>query len=411
MIAVRQVELREIATVEMGLSPKGVSYNRKGLGLPLLNGPTEFGPRHPSPRLYTDAGTRFAEPGDILFCVRGSTTGRMNWADQRYAIGRGIAAIRGPTDEETVYIRACLEVAMESLLMNASGSTFPNLGARDINGLVIPLHPARASIGRVVAAVDDLIENNRRRVALLEQMAQAIYREWFVHFRYPGRKYDELVDSPLGPIPVEWRVGTVDDICSRIQAGGTPSRSEPRYWNDPQIDWYKTGDLSDSALLGSSEQISNEAITESTARLFEPETILMAIYGSPTVGRLGLLLKESSCNQAALGLVANREVATTEYLWFALAALREHLNSLAQGAAQQNVSKAKVQDAPVLIPSRDVVSWFSACAGSPWRLSHSLAQQANVVARIRDAILPKLVTGAIDVSKLDLDALLEESAA
>lgn len=341
MIVVPHGPLREIASVEMGLSPKGASYNRDGLGLPLLNGPTEFGPRHPSPALYTAAGTRFAERGDILFCVRGSTTGRMNWADQRYAIGRGIAAIRGASDAETVYVRACLEVAMESLLMNASGSTFPNLSARDIKGLLIPIHQSRSSIGRLVAAIDELIEKNRRRIALLEQMAQAIYREWFVHFRYPGHEDAALVDSSLGPIPHGWRAGTVDDICLRIQAGGTPSRSEPRYWDNPQVDWYKTGDLNDSALLGSSERISGEAITESTARLFEPDTILLAIYGSPTVGRLGLLLNESSCNQAALGLVANPSVATTEYLWFALSALREHLNGLAQGAAQQTSARRR----------------------------------------------------------------------
>ncbi len=79
--------LGDVADVIMGQSPKGDTYNHDGEGVPLLNGPTEFGPKHPEPVLYTTAPTRFAEPGDILFCVRGSTTGRMNWADRRYAIG------------------------------------------------------------------------------------------------------------------------------------------------------------------------------------------------------------------------------------------------------------------------------------------------------------------------------------
>src|SRR5690606_11171786 len=91
--------LREIANIVMGQSPAGDTCNSHGVGIPLLNGPTEFGSHHPLPVQHTTAPNRFAEAGDLLFCVRGSTTGRMNWADQRYAIGRGIAAIhhkRGP---------------------------------------------------------------------------------------------------------------------------------------------------------------------------------------------------------------------------------------------------------------------------------------------------------------------------
>src|SRR5437868_9574371 len=86
--------LIDVADIVMGTSPPGDSCNSTGIGEPLLNGPTEFGPHHPTPVQYTTAPRRFAETGDILFCVRGSTTGRMNWADRRYAIGRGIAAIR-----------------------------------------------------------------------------------------------------------------------------------------------------------------------------------------------------------------------------------------------------------------------------------------------------------------------------
>src|SRR5680860_1026917 len=86
--------LGDVAHIVMGLSPKGDTYNNDGVGEPLLNGPTEFGAIYPSATLYTTDPSRFSEPGDILFCVRGSTTGRMNWADRRYAIGRGIAAVR-----------------------------------------------------------------------------------------------------------------------------------------------------------------------------------------------------------------------------------------------------------------------------------------------------------------------------
>src|SRR3954467_8508258 len=87
--------LSDIATIVMGQSPPGETYNRDRRGVPLLNGPAEFGNPHPVPVQWTTEPSRFAAEGDILFCVRGATTGRKCWSDQRYAIGRGLAAIRG----------------------------------------------------------------------------------------------------------------------------------------------------------------------------------------------------------------------------------------------------------------------------------------------------------------------------
>ena len=97
-------------------------------GVPLLNGPTEFGPHHPTPKQFTTSPRKYAHPGDILFCVRGSTTGRMNWANQEYAIGRGIAAIRHRQESALQpFVRAVIECELVELLAQATGSTFPNV--------------------------------------------------------------------------------------------------------------------------------------------------------------------------------------------------------------------------------------------------------------------------------------------
>ena len=240
-------------------------------------------------------------------------------------------------------------------------------------------------------------------------MARAIYREWFVKFRYPGHSDVLIVDSPLGQIPEGWTEGKISDLCVRVQAGSTPRRSTPEYWNDSAIDWYKTGDLTDGVLLGSSEKLSEVGLA--AGRTFEPETILMAIYGSPTVGRLGLLTSRASANQAALGLVANIDVCTTEFLWFTLESLRGYLNQIAQGAAQQNVSKQKVIGCDVLIPPREVIENFTLTVAPVWRLSHELARSIASLESLRNLLLPKLVTGQIDVSTLDLDALLAGATA
>lgn len=286
-----------------------------------------------------------------------------------------------------------------------TGAAQPKLNQANL--LRIPIRCPDVATQRRVAAVfdalDGLIENNTRRIEILEEMAQAIYREWFVNFRYPGHEDVPLVDSELGPIPDGWRICTVADLCDRIQSGGTPRRTEPAFWDGGDVPWYKTGDLTDSILLDPSEFITAEAVSRSTARMFEPETILMAIYGSPTVGRLGLVSTPSSCNQAALGLSAKLGVVTIEYLWFVLAERRTYLNRVAQGAAQQNVSKTVVCSVPVVLPPHELAKDFTDIAGPPWRLAHMLTRQNRALRATRDLLLPRLISGEVDVSGLDIE--------
>jgi type I restriction enzyme S subunit len=171
--------LGDVATIVMGQSPPGESCNKTGAGVPLLNGPTEFGPRYPIAVQWTSHPVRYAEKNDILFCVRGSTTGRMNVADRQYCIGRGLAAIRGRTDADTVLIHHALRFKLETLLRVATGSTFPNLSRHDIGNAEIPFPspPQREAIAGVLGAFDDKIESNRRISQLL---LEAVELEYFL---------------------------------------------------------------------------------------------------------------------------------------------------------------------------------------------------------------------------------------
>lgn len=99
----RVAPFSDIAAITMGQSPQGDDCNNDGVGEPLLNGPTEFGFYSPSPVQWTTNGKKHCAEGDLLFCVRGSTTGRMNWANQSYAIGRGLAAIHHKSDSKTSF--------------------------------------------------------------------------------------------------------------------------------------------------------------------------------------------------------------------------------------------------------------------------------------------------------------------
>lgn len=172
----------EVGRVTMGVSPtKSEVFEDPGVGLPLLNGPTEFGPVHPSPRQWASKWTREAESGDLLFCVRGSTTGRMNRAQMPYAIGRGLASIRGESTSDTRFLQYALEDGLDRLLSLTSGSVFPNIAAGDLRGFEVPWPeaPVRRGIVRVLRAIEDKIDANRRSMSLVEQLCAAEFAARF----------------------------------------------------------------------------------------------------------------------------------------------------------------------------------------------------------------------------------------
>ena len=190
--AVPSLNLGETAEVIMGQSPPGRAVSSRE-GVPLLNGPTEFGDHHPTTVQFTSDPRKQAKAGDILFCVRGSTTGRMNWADRDYAIGRGVAAIRHKTDLALQpFVRAVIERELPDLLAQATGSTFPNVSAAQLASIPFPtlkIEEQRAS-AHILGTLGDKIELNRRMNQTLEEMARALFKSWFVDFDPVRAKID-----------------------------------------------------------------------------------------------------------------------------------------------------------------------------------------------------------------------------
>lgn len=137
-------KLGNVAKIIMGQSPSGDTYNNNKIGTPLLNGPSEFGLYYPTPIKWTTEPTKTCQVNDILFCVRGATAGRMNWADQKYCLGRGLAAIR-PINDEIIspYLYRVLFLNYKLFQGRGRGSTFINISHSDLNDLEIPIPPQK----------------------------------------------------------------------------------------------------------------------------------------------------------------------------------------------------------------------------------------------------------------------------
>jgi type I restriction enzyme S subunit len=190
-----KVRLSDIAFIKMGQSPLGENCNEIGKGVPLLNGPTEFTNYSPVPKQFTTDSKRMSETGEILFCVRGSTTGRMNWSDRDYSIGRGLAAISHKKGKElNHFLKYLITSNLGAILRITNGSTFPNLTTDMLASFefIIPEISIQYDISKFLSSLDSKIEINNRINAELEAMAKTLYDYWFVQFDFPdetGKPY------------------------------------------------------------------------------------------------------------------------------------------------------------------------------------------------------------------------------
>lgn len=406
--------LADITDIIMGQSPKGETCNANGQGIPLLNGPTEFGGHHPIPLQYTADPRKIAKTGDILFCVRGSTTGRMNWADKVYAIGRGIAAIRHKKGREyQPFIRAVLDHKLPELLATATGSTFPNVSRKQLQDLDILIPPAdeQRSIACILGTLDDKIELNRQINKTLESIAKAVFKSWFidfdpVHAKMEGREPygmdaettalfpDSFEDSSLGKIPEGWRVAPINTCCQRIQNGGTPKRGENTYWEPATIPWLTSGEVRQSIIVKTENFMSELGLEKSSAKWLPSDSTVVALYGA-TAGQVSFVSTDLTTNQAVCALIPKKYYRYFNYL--TLKNIVHELSHQARGSAQQNISKQIVESVKVIIPTEDILRCFDSFAALYFNKWIANLKSNDTLATLLDTLLPKLLSGEIRV--------------
>ena len=271
------------------------------------------------------------------------------------------------------------------------GAVQPKLPITNILSIQLPLPPlsTQRKIAAVLSSLDDKIENNRKICANLEAQAQAIFKSWFVDFEPFG-----------GKMPQGWKMEPLEGMAERIASGGTPRTKEESYYKG-LIRWYSTKELKDCFLFDSEKHISEDAVANSAAKVFPRNTILMAIYAAPTVGRLGILDSESTFNQAAVGIVARREIGYA-YLYLQLLNAREGLNLMAVGSCQQNLNVGVVKSYQVLRPDNVILCKFNNLVDGLFDEIRALTKGSRSLAAMRDALLPKLMSGEIDVEKVEV---------
>ena len=249
-------------------------------------------------------------------------------------------------------------------------------------------------IGEVLRAYDDLIENNTRRIAILEEMARRIFEEWFVHFRAPGCEGAPMVESDIGPIPQGWEASSIGSLYTTT-SGGTPTRKRPELFGG-EIRWVKTKELLDGPIFETEERITQDALDASSAKLLPSFSVLVAMYGA-NIGQLGVLVEPAATNQACCAIIPQGPTGWA-YSFLALKNARQKLIDLRSGAAQQNISQAIIRSFQLVHASDEIHGRFEELVAPFLLLSFNLHRQNANLRTQRDLLLPKLISGEIDIS-------------
>lgn len=274
-----------------------------------------------------------------------------------------------------------------------SGSAQPGMNAKVFGKFRIPFfnYDIQKRLSNILRTYDKLIDNNNKRIKLLEQMAENLYKEWFVRFRFPGYEDTEFEDG----MPRGWvreKIGLHYNTCS----GGTPSRKHEEYYTEGTIPWVKTGEIKDGIIIHTDECITEAGIKGSSAKLLPQGAVVMAMYGV-NIGMLAYLDSEMTCNQACCVFNDKNEINSRHYLFHYLYSIRDYLLLIGFGAAQQNLSQDLIKKVKIVIPPAELIKEFDKQKEPLYQTIRALMMQNDKLIKQRDALLPRLMSGKLEV--------------
>lgn len=290
-----------------------------------------------------------------------------------------------------------------------TGAAQPKLSQRNLREVEIPapgLEDQRG-VAAVLDALDDLIEYNRRRVEVLEEMARAVYREWFVHFRFPGHEDATFVDSDLGPIPEGWDVVPLGSIATADRTTVHP-KDEPETWfAHCSIPAFDDGQLPASE-IGESIRSGKYAVTE-------PAVMVSKL--NPRIPRTWFIepTGPSPCVASTEFVILRPEgPRSLEWVYGTVTSpsFQDRLTQLSGGTSgsHQRLRPAEMLAIEVVDPPQELIGRLTGLLRPSLAIARRLRDNSERLAAIRDLLLPKLVTGKVDVSNLDLDAVVSRAA-
>ncbi|HHF3048404.1 TPA: restriction endonuclease subunit S [Vibrio alginolyticus] len=380
--------------------------------------------RYVSDETYTNWFRGHPQPGDMIFVCKGSP-GRVNWVPDpvNFCIAQDMVAIRADTTKVyPKYLFALLrsQASQQKILNMHVGSLIPHFKKGDFGNLYFELPEDLEYQKKVGDAYFDFclkIESNNQLNQTLEEMAQAIFKSWFVDFEPVKAKMngeqpegmdaataslfpDKLVESELGLIPEGWDIATIKDFGS-VVCGKTPSKKNADFYGG-DVPFIKIPDTHGKVFITETTDTLTQAGDESQPKKRIPENSI-CVSCIATVGQVFITTKPSHTNQQ-INSVVPHDANSLYYLLFKFKGLNKHFHDLASGgSATLNMNTRTFSNVELVRPTADVMEAFHNTIGGLMQKMLTNQLENATLAELRDTLLPKLLSGEIelDVEKVN----------
>jgi type I restriction enzyme S subunit len=307
---------------------------------------------------------------------------------QRVCRIRGVAGVA-----RTNYLRYALSTPefLAHIDRVTTGANIPHISGKDIAGyeVRIPSLDEQDLAIKFLGAFDGLIENNQRRIALLEESARLLYQEWFLKFRYPGCESNQRA----GALPLGWQAGVAHDFL-QVLSGGTPNTAVEHYWGGG-IPFFTPKDCSGSLyVLDTEKTLTEDGVAACNSRLFGKETIFITARG--TVGKVALAQRPMAMNQSCYALVP-RYGLDNLFLFLAIEAGVSRLRGMASGGVFDAIVVDTFRYMPFICPPLELAKAFGQRVRPVFDQVECLLRQNNSLVRARNELLPRLLSGSITI--------------
>lgn len=297
------------------------------------------------------------------------------------------------------YLFYFLKFKAEYLISIGSGTTVKGIRLEDLKKIeiLLPSIKTQQKIVKLISKYDNLIENNNTRIKLLENMAEELYKEWFVRLRFPNYQNTKIVDG----LPDGWEEKEIKNTCN-ISGGGTPSTKENLYWENGIINWYTPSDLSNMNSMYSLEsknKITIQGLNNSSARLLDSDSFMMT--SRATIG-LFAISKDKFCTNQGFINVTPFNNYEKYYLLYTLKNRVEEFKLLGTGATFPEISKSIFNKLKIIVPLEIIIKEFDKIIRPIIDKLFILTESNQNLKETRDLLLPRLISGKLDIKDMDI---------
>lgn len=406
----REVELGSLLRIDHGFAFKGEHFGNVGDYIVLTPGNFHeqggFRPRPGKDRRYAAAFPEryLLSANDLIVAMTEQGEGLLGSAalvpaSDTYLHNQRIGLVRvdeSRANKHFIYYLFNTPSVREQIRNSSSGAKVRHTSPERMYRVraMVPEPAEQAKVAATLASLDDLIANNQRRIALLESVAEEIYREWFVRMRFPG-----YATAAHGRgMPLGWEASTAAELV-QVLGGGTPSTEVSQYWGG-EIPFFSPKDSHDGAYCLETEQSITELGLENCAsRLFPKDTIFITARG--TVGNLVLAGEPMAMNQSCYALVPKIDKKP----YFVFAGLRcavDVIKGVSNSGVFDNVVMDTFKIIPLVNPGDALRDRYNEVAGPIYEQSLMLRRANAHLRATRDALLPRLISGKLRVEALDI---------